>query len=106
MPVEVHRPDLPNETVDMVGPVCETGDFFARDRELPVVDEGDWLAILRRRRIRTWSLTSHYNTRPRAGRSAGGWEVGEGDSEAGDGSRVDEVGVVIESSLRRLRTDS
>jgi diaminopimelate decarboxylase len=34
------------ETTDVVGPVCETGDFFARGRELPVVDEGELLAIL------------------------------------------------------------
>lgn len=65
VPVEVHRPDLPNETVDVVGPVCETGDFFGRDRELPVVDEGDWLAILDAGAY-GMSLTSHYNTRPRA----------------------------------------
>ncbi len=65
VPVEVHRPDLPNETVDVVGPVCETGDFFARDRDLPVVDEGDWLAILDAGAY-GMALTSHYNTRPRA----------------------------------------
>ncbi|MGB0104054.1 MAG: diaminopimelate decarboxylase, partial [Candidatus Sulfotelmatobacter sp.] len=34
------------EIVDVVGPVCESGDFFARDRELPRVEEGDLLAIL------------------------------------------------------------
>ena len=34
------------EMVDVVGPICETGDFFARDRALPVADEGDLLAIL------------------------------------------------------------
>ena len=32
--------------VDVVGPICETGDFFARDRELPPVAPGDLLAIL------------------------------------------------------------
>ncbi len=32
--------------LDVVGPICETGDFFARDRELPDVEEGDLLAIL------------------------------------------------------------
>jgi diaminopimelate decarboxylase len=31
---------------DVVGPICETGDFFARDLELPAVEEGDLLAIL------------------------------------------------------------
>lgn len=34
------------EIADVVGPICETGDFFARDRELRTVDEGDLLAIL------------------------------------------------------------
>jgi diaminopimelate decarboxylase len=34
--------------VDIVGPVCETGDFFARDRGLPEVKEGDLLARCRR----------------------------------------------------------
>ncbi len=32
--------------VDLVGPVCESGDFFARDREMPEVKEGDLVAIL------------------------------------------------------------
>lgn len=31
--------------VDIVGPICESGDFFAKDREIPVVEEGDLLAI-------------------------------------------------------------
>jgi diaminopimelate decarboxylase len=34
------------QVVDIVGPVCETGDFFARDREIPQVKEGDLVAIL------------------------------------------------------------
>ena len=33
--VELHK-DFTSEVVDIVGPVCETGDFFARDRKLPV----------------------------------------------------------------------
>ena len=52
------------ETVDVVGPVCETGDFFARDRELPPVDEGDLLAILDAGAY-GMVLASNYNTRPR-----------------------------------------
>lgn len=52
------------ETVDIVGPVCETGDFFARDRELPVVEEGDLLAILDAGAY-GMALASNYNTRPR-----------------------------------------
>jgi diaminopimelate decarboxylase len=50
------------ETTDVVGPVCETGDFFARDRELPVVDEGALLAILDAGAYGA-SLGSNYNTR-------------------------------------------
>jgi diaminopimelate decarboxylase len=63
------------ETLDVVGPVCETGDFFARDRELPIVDEGELLAILDAGAY-GMALTSNYNTRPRpaevlvAGKSA------------------------------------
>ena len=54
----------PNETVDVVGPVCETGDFFARDRSLPSVNEGDLLAILDAGAY-GMVLASNYNTRPR-----------------------------------------
>ena len=50
------------ETTDVVGPVCETGDFFARDRELPVVGEGDLLAILDTGAYGA-VLSSNYNTR-------------------------------------------
>ncbi len=52
------------ESVDVVGPVCETGDFLARDRELPIVGEGDLLAILD---AGAYGMVqaSNYNTRPR-----------------------------------------
>ena len=52
------------EVTDIVGPVCETGDFFARDRELPVVKENDLLAILD---VGAYGMvqTSNYNSRPR-----------------------------------------
>jgi diaminopimelate decarboxylase len=52
------------ETVDVVGPVCESGDFFARDRTLPRIDEGDLLAILDAGAY-GMVLASNYNTRPR-----------------------------------------
>jgi diaminopimelate decarboxylase len=52
------------ETVDVVGPICETGDFFARDRELPFSQEGDLLALLDTGAYGT-VLASNYNTRPR-----------------------------------------
>jgi diaminopimelate decarboxylase len=51
--------------VDVVGPICESGDFFARDRELPIVSEGDLLAILDAGAYGA-SISSNYNTRPRA----------------------------------------
>jgi diaminopimelate decarboxylase len=52
------------EVVDVVGPVCESGDFFARDRELPRAEEGDLLAILDAGAY-GMALASNYNTRPR-----------------------------------------
>jgi diaminopimelate decarboxylase len=53
------------ETTDVVGPICETGDFFARDRKLPLTNEGDLLAILD---VGAYGsvLGSNYNTRGRA----------------------------------------
>jgi diaminopimelate decarboxylase len=53
------------ETTDVVGPICETGDFFARDRKLPLTSEGDLLAILD---VGAYGsvLASNYNTRGRA----------------------------------------
>lgn len=52
------------QAVDVVGPVCETGDFFARDRELPPAERGDLLAILDAGAYGL-SLSSNYNSRPR-----------------------------------------
>ena len=53
------------EITDVVGPICETGDFFARDRRLPLVSEGDLLAILDAGAYGA-VLSSNYNTRGRA----------------------------------------
>ncbi|HEY0565957.1 MAG TPA: diaminopimelate decarboxylase [Terriglobales bacterium] len=50
---------------DIVGPVCETGDFFARDRELVNVEDGELLAILDTGAY-GMSLASNYNSRARA----------------------------------------
>lgn len=49
---------------DVVGPVCESGDFFARDRALPAVKPGD-LVLLLDAGAYGMSQTSNYNTRPR-----------------------------------------
>jgi len=52
------------EPVDIVGPICESGDFFARDRDMACVAEGDLLAILDAGAY-GMSLASNYNSRPR-----------------------------------------
>jgi diaminopimelate decarboxylase len=51
--------------VDVVGPVCETGDFFARDRALSPVKPGDLIALLDAGAY-GMAQSSNYNTRPRA----------------------------------------
>lgn len=50
---------------DIVGPVCETGDFFARDREIAPVKPGDLVIVLDAGAY-GMSLASNYNSRPRA----------------------------------------
>jgi diaminopimelate decarboxylase len=52
------------QVCDVVGPVCETGDFFARDRKLPPVQPGDLLAVLDAGAY-GMSLSSNYNARAR-----------------------------------------
>lgn len=51
--------------VDVVGPVCETGDFFARDRKLAPVEAGDLVALLDAGAY-GMAQSSNYNSRPRA----------------------------------------
>ena len=51
--------------VDVVGPVCETGDFLARDRDLPNVLPGDLLAVCSAGAY-GFAQASNYNARPRA----------------------------------------
>jgi diaminopimelate decarboxylase len=53
------------ETYDVVGPICESGDALAKDRMLPIVEEGDLLAILNAGAY-GFSMSSQYNARPRA----------------------------------------
>jgi len=64
IPVSIRGENSVQETVDIVGPVCETGDFFARDRVVPMIEEGALLAILDAGAY-GMALTSNYNTRPR-----------------------------------------
>ncbi len=51
-------------TVDVVGPVCESGDFFAKDRQLPVPSKGDLLAVMSAGAY-GFTMASNYNARPR-----------------------------------------
>ena len=64
VPVVLRKASATKEKVDVVGPICETGDFFARDRMIQTEQEGDLLAI-----VDTGAygmvLASNYNSRPR-----------------------------------------
>jgi diaminopimelate decarboxylase len=51
------------EKIDIVGPVCESGDFFALDREMPELHEGDLLAIMSAGAY-GFVMASNYNSRP------------------------------------------
>jgi diaminopimelate decarboxylase len=51
------------EKIDIVGPVCESGDFFALDREMPELREGDLLAIMSTGAY-GFVMASNYNSRP------------------------------------------
>jgi len=53
----------PTEKIDIVGPVCESGDFFALDREMPELHEGDLLAIMSAGAY-GFVMASNYNSRP------------------------------------------
>ena len=55
----------PSRKMDVVGPVCESGDFLARQRPLQRVEQGDILA-LRMAGAYGFSMSSQYNSRPRA----------------------------------------
>jgi len=61
--VPVEQKALPSQTYDVVGPVCESGDWLGRDRLL-AVEEGDYLAILSAGAY-GFVMSSNYNTRPR-----------------------------------------
>jgi diaminopimelate decarboxylase len=50
---------------DVVGPICESGDFLAKDRELPLLKKGDLVAVMSAGAY-GFSMSSNYNSRPRA----------------------------------------
>ena len=53
------------EIVDVVGPVCESADFLAKDREITLLEPGELLAVMSAGAY-AFSLSSNYNSRPRA----------------------------------------
>ena len=56
--------EAPVETYTVTGPICETGDILAADRKLPVVTDGDLIAVLDSGAY-GYSMSSQYNSRPR-----------------------------------------
>ncbi len=62
--IPLKRIDGELEKADVVGPICETGDFLAKDRPLPKVQRGDYLAVMTAGAY-GYSLSSNYNSRPR-----------------------------------------
>jgi len=60
----VIRRDRPEQVVDVVGPICESGDFLAKDRPLPECHPGELLAVMSAGAY-GFSMASNYNARPR-----------------------------------------
>lgn len=61
----VFRREADPMTADVVGPICESGDFLARDRSIPTPAQGDLLAVMSAGAY-GFTMASNYNTRPRA----------------------------------------
>ena len=65
VPVREPAPGDPRETADVVGPVCESGDFFAQARELPPLRQGEVIALMSAGAY-GFTMASNYNSRPLA----------------------------------------
>lgn len=63
--IPVRKNGSARETVDVVGPVCESGDYFARARSIPYPSQGDYLAI-KNAGAYGFAMSSQYNSRTRA----------------------------------------
>lgn len=61
----VKKTDKPEVVADVVGPICESGDFLAKDRKIPMAESGDLLAVMSAGAY-GFSMSSNYNSRPRA----------------------------------------
>ena len=62
--IPVREKEGDTQVVDIVGPICETGDFLAKDREFVQVEQGDLLAVLSAGAY-GFTMASNYNSRPR-----------------------------------------
>ncbi len=76
---EILAVEAKRETIeaDVVGPICESGDFFARSREVPDAGPGDLLAIGMAGAY-SFAQASNYNARPRAAEAlveGGSWRI-------------------------------
>ncbi len=60
----VNPEDRPEITADVVGPICESGDFLARERNMPEFEPGELMAIMSAGAY-SYSMSSNYNSRPR-----------------------------------------
>ena len=59
-----NREETATEEADVVGPICETGDFLAREKQVPAARSGDLLAVMSAGAY-GFSMSSNYNSRPR-----------------------------------------
>ncbi len=62
--VPVEEKEEKEVIIDVVGPICESGDFFARERKLPLLKRGDLIAIMSAGAY-GFVMSSNYNSRPR-----------------------------------------
>ena len=62
--VPVKKSSAKRSTMDIVGPICESGDFFAKDRKFPELKNGDLIAIMSAGAY-GHVMSSNYNVRPR-----------------------------------------
>jgi diaminopimelate decarboxylase len=64
LPLRQRRFSATRHKFDVVGPICESGDFLAKDRLLPIVAEGEYMAVMGAGGY-GFSMSSNYNARPR-----------------------------------------
>lgn len=61
----VRKSKLKKQTYDVVGPICESGDYFAKNRKIQKLDSGDLIAVMSAGAY-GFVMASNYNSRPRA----------------------------------------